>query len=259
MFGIGAVAGIVAGLVVGGLGSRIAMRISAIATGPTCSSLMTENGNTCGEITADGTAGLLIFGGLFPGILGGMIYVVVKPSLAGLERWKGLAFGLMLLAAFGSAVIEPDNVDFGLFGTPALNVVLFAVLFPLFGLAASPLADRMDRYLPHVPLRQPIFIRRLIVSAVVCVFGGIGAALFTGMLDESMGSADERLFGSFLLYLLVASAAGWLLLRGDESFERPSGIVARGRSAMAGYAVVAVPVVVGLVFTLRAIVEILRG
>ena len=73
IFGIGAVAGIGAGLVVGGLGSRIAMRISAIATGSSCASLMTENGNRCGEITAEGTVGLLIFGGLASGILGGLI------------------------------------------------------------------------------------------------------------------------------------------------------------------------------------------
>ena len=115
--------------------------------------------------------------------------MVVRPWLVGLGRWKGLGFGLMLLAAFGSGVIEPDNVDFRLFGPPALNVALFAVLFPLFGLAVSPLADRMDRYLPHVPLRQPISIRRLIVSAVLIVIGGMGAAPFGDEIVMSVGNA----------------------------------------------------------------------
>ena len=51
IFGIGAVARIVAGLIIGGLGARIAMRISAMAIRPACASLLTENGNRCGVIT----------------------------------------------------------------------------------------------------------------------------------------------------------------------------------------------------------------
>ncbi|HUQ17633.1 MAG TPA: hypothetical protein VM070_07590, partial [Candidatus Saccharimonadales bacterium] len=50
--GVGALAGLAAGIVVGGLGGRIAMRISGAMTDPGLASFArTENGNAIGEVT----------------------------------------------------------------------------------------------------------------------------------------------------------------------------------------------------------------
>ena len=52
--------------------------------------------------------------------------------------------GFVLLAMFGWAIIQGDSPDFGLFGSRALNVSMFAALFILFRGAASA-AVRLDR------------------------------------------------------------------------------------------------------------------
>ncbi len=56
-------ASVVAGVLVGGVGGRLVMRLSAIAAGSDAAGLLTENGNTVGEITVGGTVALIVFGG----------------------------------------------------------------------------------------------------------------------------------------------------------------------------------------------------
>ncbi len=75
MGAMGLLSGAVAGVIVGGIGSRIVMRILAVVNNE-LSGIPTENGNIVGEITVGGTLGLLIFGGIFAGIIGGLFYAV---------------------------------------------------------------------------------------------------------------------------------------------------------------------------------------
>ena len=75
MGAMGLLSGAVAGVIVGGIGSRIVMRILAVVNNE-LSGIPTENGNIVGEITVGGTLGLLIFGGIFAGIIGGLSYAV---------------------------------------------------------------------------------------------------------------------------------------------------------------------------------------
>src|SRR5918996_525421 len=157
--GMNTLGGIIAAFLVGGIGSRIAMRISAAATGPVCPTLITENGNRCGEITLAGTISLLLFGTLFFGIPGGLIYAAMRPWLRRLGRWHGLVFGLLLLIIFGFVIIDGGNKDFRLFAQPLVNVALFAVLFPLFGLLIAPLVRWLDKSLPPAPPGLPLHIR----------------------------------------------------------------------------------------------------
>jgi len=158
MAGAGVLAGAFAGVIAGGIGSRLAMRILAVVNDDKAG-LVTENGNIAGEITAGGTIGLVIFGGVFPGLMGGLIYVAVRRWLPGSGLWKGLAFGVLLFLLFGAVVINSDNVDFALFGPAALSVALFALLFPLYGLLVSPLVERLNRYIP------PLFMNPVVTYA----------------------------------------------------------------------------------------------
>lgn len=144
--GIGALAGALAGILVGGIGGRIAMRVSGAMTDPALVGVArTDNGNVLGEVTFGGTLALVIFAGLFPGLLGGVVYVAARPWLRPLARWDGLVFGLVLLAALSSVVLEPFNVDFRKFGSPVVNVAIFALLFPAFGVAQAGLTRLLER------------------------------------------------------------------------------------------------------------------
>jgi hypothetical protein len=139
------IAGALAGLLVGGIGGRIVMRLSAIAGGPDVVGTITENGNAVGQITAKGTLGLLVFGGLFSGIAGGVILAIVAPWLRWAGPVRGLVFGVFVLAVAGRTVIDASNPDFVILQPAWLNVVMFSALFLLFGVPAVFLLDRLER------------------------------------------------------------------------------------------------------------------
>ena len=76
----GGLAGLAVGIVVGGIGGRLAMRLIALLI-PESTGRFTENGARIGDITLGGTFALLLFGGVFAGIFVGTIWVVVSPWL----------------------------------------------------------------------------------------------------------------------------------------------------------------------------------
>ena len=78
--GLTGAAGVAVGVVVGGLGGRLVMRIAALAAPDSVRGDLTENGFPIGDFTVGGTMQLLLFGGL---LLGGIGAVV--PSR--LQRW----------------------------------------------------------------------------------------------------------------------------------------------------------------------------
>jgi len=88
--------GLVVGLVVGGGGSRLAMRIVALANGEFTGAL-TYAGERVGEISAGGTLFLLL-AGAFVGTFGGAAYALVRAWLPRQALLRALVFGLGLLA-----------------------------------------------------------------------------------------------------------------------------------------------------------------
>ncbi|MGZ8630177.1 MAG: hypothetical protein ACXWZF_04325 [Actinomycetota bacterium] len=58
---------VITGIVVGGLGTRLVMRLSAMAADDSRIGLITENGNRVGDITGEGTIALIMFVGLATG------------------------------------------------------------------------------------------------------------------------------------------------------------------------------------------------
>ena len=263
--GIGVLAGLAAGFLAGGVGSRLAMRISAIAAGPAMRGTFTENGNRVGEITAGGTFSLLAFVTVFSGIFGGLVCVAVRPWLPRSGRWRGPAFGALLLAVFGSVVIDADNIDFRLFGPPLLNIGMFAALFVLFGMVAAPLADRADRAFPAVPPRRRPRLRTFGAYALLGVAAipgklPIGAAIMVGLLGRGEGGTAFRLgLVLFLYLLLVPPLTRALLAFIGQGVDGASDWPGSRGSRIAVAAVLAPPVLVGLVLTVRSVGHILAA
>jgi hypothetical protein len=173
---IAAVASGVAGVLVGGLGSRLVMRIAAIAA-PEARGLLTENGNVIGEVTLAGTIALLVVGGIGSAIVGAGAIVIFDPWLPRRTVARGLVLGGFLLAFGGSIVIDAANPDFVVLGHRMLTVVLFAALFPAFGLVASGAAAWLDR---RIPAAASFSFRQWALTMIVglpVVPGVIGVAL----------------------------------------------------------------------------------
>lgn len=163
-------AGLVVGIVVAGLGSRLVMRLLAVAD-PDARGIITENGNVVGEITFGGTIGLVAFIGIPSGILGGLIVYLVRRWLPARLLWRGLALSVVLLALLGRTVVDPDNFDFLFLDPAGLAVALFGALFFVAGLALAPLADRWGPGVPRLFYRQDVTLVGGIALAVAVVLG----------------------------------------------------------------------------------------
>ena len=127
----------VAGAVSGGIVGRLAMRLVALMSEPWQQGMATENGNAVGEITFGGSLGLLIFTALI-GIAGGMLYVVLRPWLPGPSMIRGAIFGGLLLLSSGWIIMDPDNPDYRRFGDTEVNILLFSLIYIVFGLSSRP-------------------------------------------------------------------------------------------------------------------------
>jgi len=252
--GAGAVAGGVAGVLVGGVGGRLAMRISGAMTDPGLQGVArTENGNIVGQVTLDGTVGLVFFGGLFIGVLAGVMFAAARPWLMPLGRWDGLAFGLLILASVGSVtVLEPDNFDFRRFGSPQLNVIMFAALFPLFGVALAAALRVLEARAEQGGIAAAVAWLGLIPAGLlVAIFVLIGAIqALTG--EETAG--DPRQY--VLIYWLVVTLTSRVAIRRGRVLER-AGDLSRGQTLLT-YGLLLLPVASGLPGLVSAVAALAR-
>jgi hypothetical protein len=200
----GGIAGLVVGLVVGGIGGRVVMRLAALLV-PDATGLRTENGNRIGDITADGTLALLLFGGLAVAILMGVIWVVISPWLPASVGTRALA-AIPVAIAFGSPfLIEARNPDFLILGRDPVVVAMLVVLVALTAPAMALTDAWLDRHLP-----TPAGIAS-IPGVVYLVLTAIGGLLGTVVLIGVSGELSLALGATIVLTGLCT--LGWWVQR----------------------------------------------
>jgi hypothetical protein len=163
-------AGLLVGLLVAGLGSRVVMRLLAVADSEAAGTI-TENGNVVGEITFAGTMALVVFVGIPLGLAAGLIVFAVRRWLPSGQPWRALAFTIVLLALLARTVIDPDNIDFRLLSPTGLAIGLFGLLFVAAGFWLPPLADRWGPGVPRFLFRQDVTIVGGALIAAIVVLG----------------------------------------------------------------------------------------
>lgn len=241
---VGVIAGGVAGIVAAG-GSRVVMRIVALLTDDALIGTKTENGNRVGEFTLEGTVGLIAFGGLFFGIAGGLVHTATRMWFERLRR-PGLMWGLFAMVTLGRTVIDSGNEDFHRFGPPAAGVLLFAALFPLFGVVVEPVHRRLASWLPSVPPRRlrPVDILTFPLMILAAAAGTMMAAqgIVHPVLSLATGDVDLGT-GLGLLALWVFVASPLLAARARRAHRTwPEAAIALGPPAAIGAALTAVSV-----------------
>jgi hypothetical protein len=243
---VGLLAGIPAGILVGGIGSRIAMRISALVGGEEIAGRLTENGNSVGEITLGGTAELIFFAGFFPGVFLGPLYQIIRGWLPGPVLVKGVLYGVLLLAVFGAVTINSGNPDFAELGPPGLNVAMFSLLFILFGAATAVATALLDRLLPRVTeLRHRRYWYPYAVASAVA----LALLLLIPLRIGGVFVAAPMLVGVLALHALAH-----LWFPRAKRMLSWSPAVRRG----ARYLALGVPAVIGSVFLARSVLAIVR-
>jgi hypothetical protein len=76
-------AGVGAGILAAGAGSRLVMRLLVVTAGPDAQGRITEADQVVGRISLDGTLGFIVFTGLFFGAASGAAYLLVRRWLPG--------------------------------------------------------------------------------------------------------------------------------------------------------------------------------
>ncbi len=162
-------AGVVVGVVVAGLGSRLVMRLLALPDSD-ARRAVTENGNVVGEITFGGTLALVVFIGIALGFFAGVLVYTVRRWLPARAPWRALALSVVLLALLGGQVLDADNADFRFLDPPGLAVALFGLLFFAAGFALAPLADRWGPAVPRILYRRDVtFGGGILIAAAVAL------------------------------------------------------------------------------------------
>jgi len=144
--------GVIAGLLVGGLGGRLFMRIMAATSDDRVHGTLTDAEEPIGRVTTGGTIGLIVFGGLFGGFVMMLLYRVLRPWLPA-QAWRaGVLVGVISLGAFGglSGMLDRDNKDFEILSPTSLAATLVVVGAVFFGVVLVSVYERLDRGMAHL-------------------------------------------------------------------------------------------------------------
>ena len=210
------VAGGLAGLLVGGLGSRVAMRIAALTARDVAQGLTTEAGATVGRITLGGTVFLVLFAGVGSALVGTAFYLTTRAWLPR-RRWvRALAFGGLELAVFGTTLLDPGNPDFTILGRPLLNVLLFGSLFVLHGVVLVMLGEPCGRVVMAVTAFGVVALVARSVGwatlvTIVLVVCAAGLALIDPRRARPITRPTLRVVGPIALVIVALSGTFDLL------------------------------------------------
>ncbi|MBW3580462.1 MAG: hypothetical protein KY431_05435 [Actinobacteria bacterium] len=157
---------------------RLIMRLLAVTAGDAAQGRITEADEVVGTIDFGGTLGLYLFGGVFPGLLSGAVYVVFRPLLPS-GGLGGVVFGLLHLVIAATRVdpLRPENPDFDIVGPGWLSVVTFSLAVVLHGMAVAAFANRYSTTLPPKASGRAERIRTFAPVALPALMLVPGAAL----------------------------------------------------------------------------------
>jgi hypothetical protein len=133
--------GFLAGLLVAGVGGRIAMLILRLTSSPTLHGLETDDGFTIGRVS--GETGFLLTLTAVIGAIGGLAYLAVRAWVP--ARWRPAVSGLAAGAIGGASILRPDGLDFVLLEPLPLAVAMFVAIPAAFGVVVSVRIERRLR------------------------------------------------------------------------------------------------------------------
>lgn len=172
--GVFVLAGMLAGAIVGGLGGRVAMRVSGYLyqrEHPGVSIVTESSGEPVGQISLNGTISLIVES-MGSGAVIGILLLLVAPWLPRSGWRRAAGFGLLLLAVVGATVINPESRDLRILGPPLLNIAMFATLIVAAGMLATPFVPWLGRAVAANG-RLTTRIGAKVLGAVAIVLGGV--------------------------------------------------------------------------------------
>jgi hypothetical protein len=167
--GAGVSAGFLAGVLIGGVGGRLAMLALRFTSDPSLRGVSTDDGFTIGRVSLQTLFLLGVTAGL--GMAGGLFYLVARRWIP--SRWRIPVMTLFFALGGGAGLIGPSAVDFTLLSPLPLAVAFFVAIPAAYGATMPWIAERL--------LREDSILRRgrwgWIVGLVPLLFANIVGAL----------------------------------------------------------------------------------
>lgn len=203
------VAGIPTGVLVAGVGSRLAMLVLRATSPEAVVGVTSDDGFEIGRFTLGGTYNLLILGAVV-GVIGAAAYRAVQPWLLGPAWFRRLTVAAGSGAVVGSMLIHADGIDFRLLKPTWLAVFLFVALPALFGAVIGVVVDRVSANVAEHGWRRWVLPTVLVAAfppAIVVV--GIAAAVLAAWVPVRRGLKST---GGLPKVAGLGVRAAWLMI-----------------------------------------------
>ena len=138
------VGGISAGVILIGVGSRLAMLLLRVTSSDSVRGVESDDGFVIGQVTLAGSYNLLLLGASV-GIIGAAAYLLVAPWLIGPRWFRHLTTGLAAAVVVGSMLVHADGIDFRVLKPTWLAIGVFVALPGLFGGLVGVIVDAVSR------------------------------------------------------------------------------------------------------------------
>lgn len=227
-----------------GGGARVAMRLSALLTPDRLQGATTNNMETVGAISLTGSFFLMLTGG-FAGVGLGLVFLAIRRWLPSDGFRRSLVTAVVFVSTGGAAVLERgQNPDYERFGIAGVNVCLFMALPLIFGAAIGPVLEAVERQMGRWA-DDASGIRYLAGMVVLLVL-----AVPMALVGFALLVAARSPLALLLLVPLIAAGMTWL--EGKEVR-----VVQTRMAGIVGNLAIAIPCLIGFVFTLQAVARIL--
>ena len=223
----GGISGAIVGIVVGGLGGRVVMRVAAILH-PDAVGALTENGNRIGDITMGGTLFLVLFG-LISCAIAGVLWVIVSPWIPGQTGVRALLTAGIAIATGTPLLIIGRNPDFVILDHDPGVVALLVALVGLIGLSIALLDSWLDRRLPHAVTGRK---GPAVFYATVTLMGAVLVLPFVLLVFLTSDEYQLPLRAGYALLVVGLCTATWWGLRVRGRVSAPRGLVIAARGAV---------------------------
>jgi hypothetical protein len=137
----GVSSGFLAGLLIGGVGGRLAMFLLRLTSDPALRGAKTDDGFTIGVFSTETLFLLGVTAGL--GILGGLFYLIVRGWIP--VPWRVVVMTVYVGLVGGAGLIRPDGIDFAKLSPLPLAVAMFVAIAVAYGAVMPWLTERMLR------------------------------------------------------------------------------------------------------------------
>jgi hypothetical protein len=225
-----ALAGLIVGVVVLGVGGRIVMRLAALID-PSSAGRHTENGNRIGDITLEGTAVLILFGGLLVGAAASVVWVAIQEWIPGRPAVRAVLAMPIAVALTGFQLVRPENHDFRILAPVGPILVLLLGLVALAGFAFAVVDGWLDRRLPQPSPR----LGPSVVVYGLMILAGLPFLLLTARMFLEPGFAVRNApVGSGIAILVtgLVTTGAWVVRIATGRRETPRPLRILGGSAL---------------------------